>query len=62
MYNIDKEKNLNIDTNINTAANSRYADRSRDNLLFILTILRKKIYKEITNRKIEKSTKDSNKV
>jgi len=62
LYNIDKEKNLNIDTNINTAANSRYADRSRDNLLFILTILRKKIYKEITNRKIEKSTKDSNKV
>ncbi len=60
LHNIDKEENLDINTNTNTTIDIRRANRSKDNLLFILIILRKKIYKEITNKKIEKSIKDSN--
>jgi len=62
LHNIDKKKDLDIDINIDTTTNSRRANRSRDNLLFILTTLQEEIYKEITNKKIEKLTKDLNKV
>jgi len=62
LHNIDKEEDLSIDTNTSTATNIRRANRSRDDLLFTSTTLREETYEETTNRKIEKPTKDSDKV
>ena len=48
--------------NINTTIEIKHMSKLKNKFLFALMTLRKKTYKKITNRKIKKSIKNSNKI
>ena len=62
LHKIDEKEKLYTNTNTSTTIDIKRAIRSRDNFLFTSTILQEETFKEITNKKIKKSNKNSNKV